>query len=78
MIPGSIRRYADYRLGNGNPIHPWRRPPPATQSWVTTILLDKILKRGDHSFEMLTGQDIRNHVELLIKRPNSTDRATAQ
>lgn len=76
MMPGSIRRYADYRLGNGNRIHPWRRPSPTTQSWVTSILLDKILKQGDLSFEMLTGHGIRNHVELLLQRPESTVQAS--
>jgi hypothetical protein len=65
MIPGSIRRYADNRLANGKPIHPWRRPSPTTESWITSILLDKVLKGGDISFETLKGQDIAGYVERL-------------
>lgn len=66
MIPGSIRRYADYRLANDKSIHPWRRPPPTTESWITSILLDKVLKGGDISFESLKGQDVIGHVERML------------
>ena len=58
MIPGNIRRYVDYRIGNNRPIHPWRRPAPATESWMTSILLDKVLGEGDAAFEALTGQSV--------------------
>lgn len=66
MIPGSIRRYADYRLAKDEPIRPWRRPSPATESWMTSILLDKVLKSGDISFETLTGQDVVSYVERVL------------
>jgi hypothetical protein len=54
MLPGGIRRYADYRLGNGNTIRPWHRPSPSGESWITNILLDKVLKAGDVAFEFNT------------------------
>ena len=66
MIPGSVRRYADYRLANNGPIRPWRRPSSTTESWVTSILLDKVLKGGDISFETLKGQDVLGHVERML------------
>jgi hypothetical protein len=66
MIPGSIRRYAEYRLAKDEPIRPWRRPSPATESWITSVLLDKVLKGGDISFETLTGQDVVGHVERML------------
>lgn len=59
MIPGQLRRYFDYRIANGRPIHPWRRPTPITESWMTSILLDKVLGDGNTSFEQLTGQSVR-------------------
>jgi hypothetical protein len=65
MIPGSIRRYADYRLAKDEPIRPWRRPSLATESWITSILLDKVLKAGDISFETLTGKEVVGHVERM-------------
>lgn len=65
MIPGSIRRYADYRLAKDEPIRAWRRPSLATESWITSILLDKVLKGGDISFETLTGQEVVGHVERM-------------
>lgn len=58
MIPGNIRRYVDHRIGNDRPIHPWRRPSPATESWMSSILLDKVLGEGDSAFEELTGQSV--------------------
>ena len=58
MIPGNIRRYVDYRIGNNRPIHSWRRPAPATESWMTSIFLDKVLGEGDTAFEELTGQSV--------------------
>jgi len=63
MLPGNIRRYADYRLSNGQSIRPWHRPPPTGESWMTNILLDKVLKAGNVSFEMLKGQDVVKYVE---------------
>ena len=73
MIPGSIRRYADYRLANDKSIHPWRRPPPTTESWITSILLDKVLKGGNISFETLKGQDVAKYVEnVLADQPDAT------
>ena len=74
MIPGSIRRYADYRLANDKSIRPWRRPPPTTESWLTSILLDKVLKGGDVSFETMKGQDVFGCVERL--RAVSSDLAS--
>jgi len=59
MIPGQIRRYFDYRIANSRPIHPWRRPALITESWMTSILLDKVLGDGNTSFEQLTGQSVR-------------------
>ena len=76
MLPGSIRRYADYRLANGQSIRPWRRPSPARASWLTNILLDKILKAGDVCFEMLKGQDVANYVEYLVTKPTDSAAAT--
>lgn len=69
MLPGGIRRYADYRLANGQPIRPWHRPSPTGASWLTNILLDKILKAGDICFEMLKGRDVAKYVEYLITKP---------
>lgn len=69
MIPGSIRRYADYRLAKDEPIHPWRRPSPTSESWITSILLDKVLKGGSASFEMLKGKDVFEHVERILTCP---------
>lgn len=69
MLPGSIRRYADYRLANGQSIRPWHRPTPTNAAWVTNILLDKILKAGDVCFEMLKGNDVTRYVEHLITKP---------
>ncbi len=76
MLPGSIRRYADYRLANGQSIRPWHRPTPAGASWVTNILLDKILKAGDICFEMLKGQDVAKYVEHLVTKPIDCAAAT--
>jgi ABC-type phosphate transport system substrate-binding protein len=69
MIPGSIRRYADYRLAKDEEIRPWRRPSLTTESWITSILLDKVLKGGDVSFETLKGQDVVGYVERLLADP---------
>jgi len=66
MIPGSLRRYADYRLANGDSIRPWRRPAPTTESWVTSILLDGVLKSGDVAFETLSGRDVMEHIKRLV------------
>jgi hypothetical protein len=65
MMPGAIRRYADFRLGNQNTIHPWRRASPTREAWVTSILLDKILKNGNVVFENLSGQAVYGHVDRL-------------
>jgi hypothetical protein len=75
MLPGGIRRYADYRLGNGNTIRPWHRPSPSGESWITNILLDKVLKAGDVAFEMLKGQDVVQYVEYLVKKSRDRDPA---
>jgi hypothetical protein len=69
MLPGSIRRYADYRLANDQSIRPWRRPSPVGESWITSILLDKVLKAGDIAFEMLKGQDVPKYAEYLVTKP---------
>lgn len=66
MIPGSIRRYADYRLAKDEEIRPWRRPSPTTESWITSILLDKVLKGGGISFETLKGQDVVRYVQQTL------------
>jgi hypothetical protein len=70
MIPGNIRRYLDYRLGNNKPIHPWRRPAPMTEAWMSSILLDKVLGDGNTSFETLTGQSVSAHVEFARRLPD--------
>lgn len=70
MIPGHIRRYVDYRLSNNRAIHPWRRPAPITESWMTSILFDRVIGDGNTSFEMLTGQSIRAHVEFSHPLPD--------
>lgn len=72
MIPGSIRRYADYRLAKDEPIHPWRRPSLASESWITSILLDKVLKGGSASFETLKGKDVFEHVERILAGPQNS------
>ena len=69
MLPGSICRYADWRLANSQPIRPWHRPPSARESWITSILLDKVLKAGDVAFEMLKGQDVVKYAEYLVTKP---------
>jgi hypothetical protein len=65
MIPGNIRRYIDYRLGNHKSIRPWSRPAPVTECWMTSILLDKVLGGGDESFETLAGKSVSGHVARL-------------
>lgn len=76
MLPGGIRRYADYRLANGQTIRPWHRPSPSKQSWITNILLDKVLKAGDFAFEMLKGQDVFEYVDYLVTKPSDHGPAT--
>lgn len=71
MIPGNIRRYLDYRVSNNRQIHPWRRPAPITESWMSSILLDKVLGDGNTSFEILTGQSVAAHVEFAYRWPDS-------
>lgn len=63
MMPGAIRRYADFRLGNQNAIHPWRRSAPSAEAWVTSILLDKVLKNGNVLFENLSGCEVHSYVD---------------
>lgn len=70
MLPGGIRRYADYRLANGPSIRAWRRPHLTDSSWMTNILLDKVLKAGDIAFEMLRGKNVAEYVEYLLKKPD--------
>lgn len=70
MIPGNIRRYLDYRLSNNRQIRPWSRPAPITESWMSSILLDKVLGDGNTSFEMLTGQSVGAHVEFAHRLPD--------
>lgn len=74
MIPGNIRRYLDYRLSNNRPIRPWHRPAPITESWMTSILLDKVLGDGNTSFEMLTGQSVGAHVEFAHRLDGTLSR----
>jgi hypothetical protein len=69
MIPGNLRRYFDYRLGNNKAIRPWHRPAPFTESWMSSILFDKVLGDGNTSFEMLTGQSVGAHVEFARRLP---------
>jgi len=75
MVPGSLRRAADYRLPNGKPIHPWRRPSPATEPWLTTVLLDDVLKDGDISFETLKGKEVAAHVQRQLGVKDETEPA---
>jgi len=75
MMPGSLRRAADYRLANGKPIHPWRRPSPATEPWLTTVLLDDVLKGGDISFETLKGKEVAAHVQRQLGVKDETEPA---
>jgi hypothetical protein len=69
MLPGGIRRSADYRLANNQPIWAWNRPSRTGASWMTNILFDKILKAGDICFKMLKGQDVLSFAEHLITKP---------
>lgn len=76
MLPGGIRRSVDYRLANGQSIWPWNRPSPPAASWMTNILLDKILKAGDMCFKMLKGQDVAKYTEHLTTKPVDHPAAT--
>jgi hypothetical protein len=76
MLPGGLRRSADYRLANGQSIWPWNRPSPTAASWMTNILLDRILKAGDICFKMLKGQDVVRYVEHLATKPVDLAAAT--
>ena len=76
MLPGGIRRSADYRLANGQLIWPWNRPSPRAASWMTNILLDKILKAGDICFKMLKGKDVVRYAEYLATKPVNHAAAT--
>ncbi|WP_323144915.1 hypothetical protein [Massilia phyllosphaerae] len=69
MIPGTIRRCAEYRLAKDEEIHPWRRPSLTKESWITSILLDKVLKNGEASFEMLKGSSVVKYVERMFSNP---------
>ncbi|KGF80199.1 hypothetical protein IA69_19570 [Massilia sp. JS1662] len=75
MVPGSLRRAADHRLANGKPIHPWRRPSPATEPWLTTVLLDDVLKGGDISFETLKGKEVGAYVQRQLAVKDETEPA---
>jgi hypothetical protein len=68
MLPGGMRRYAEYRLANGQTIRPWRRPSPERASWMTNILFDKIFRAGDICFEKLKGKDVVRYVEHLVTK----------
>lgn len=63
MIPGQLRRFFDYRIASSKPPHPWRRPALLTESWMTSLLLDKVLGDGSTSFETISGQSVAMHVE---------------
>lgn len=65
MMPGAIRRYADFRLGNESTIHPWRRVSRTAEAWVTSILLDKVLKNGNVVFENLSGRNVHDYVDRM-------------
>ena len=75
MVPGSLRRAADCRLANGKPIHPWRRRSPATEPWLTTVLLDNVLRDGDISFETLKGKEVAAHVQRQLGVKDETEPA---
>jgi hypothetical protein len=77
MIPGQMRRYFDYRIANSKHIHPWRRPAPITESWMSSILLDKVLGNGNKSFEVLTGQSVRSCVEFRADECSQKPRAAS-
>jgi hypothetical protein len=66
MIPGSIRRHADHQLANDRSIRPWQRRAPATESWLTSIMLDKVLKGGDIAFETLKGHEVSAYVRRAL------------
>lgn len=65
MIPETIRRYADDRLGNRKSVYPWSRRP-TSESWLSSILLDTVLKDGDAVFETVNGSDIAVYVRGLL------------
>lgn len=66
MIPGSIRRKADHRLANDRSIWPWHRRPWVTESWFSSIMLDKVLKGGDMAFETLKGHDVSAYIRRAL------------
>lgn len=73
MMPGAIRRYADFRLGNQHTIHPWRRATPTAEAWVTSILLDKVLKNGNVLFEKLSGHEVYGYVSDSTRTVSDLD-----
>lgn len=62
MMPGQIRRFFDYRIASSKAPHPWRRPALLTESWMTSLLLDKVLGDGSASFETISGQSVAMYV----------------
>lgn len=65
MIAGNIRRSADFRIANNRELTPWRRQQTSKEAWITSIVLDKVLKGGEHAFQNLTGRGVFKYVEDL-------------
>lgn len=65
MIPGNIRRYADNRLAGSRGLTPWHRPQSFKEAWLTSIILDKVLKSGEVAFQDLSGRQVAKYVDDL-------------
>lgn len=63
MIPGNIRRDVDKRLANNTPIKPWNRQNHDNESFLTSIIFDKILQGGTAAFESINGTSIMNFLD---------------
>jgi hypothetical protein len=73
MIPGSIRRKIDYRIANGREIIPWSRRHPSKESWITSILLDKVLGDGNRVFASQVGESISGDFEDALEPEQWSD-----
>ena len=63
MIPGNIRRDVDKRLANNIPIKPWNRQNHDNESFLTSIMFDKILQGGTAAFEVINGTTIMTFLD---------------
>jgi hypothetical protein len=63
MIPGNIRRDVDKRLANKIPVKPWNRQNHDNESFLTSIIFDKILQGGTAAFEAINGTTIMTFLD---------------